>query len=84
MATDKWFYFADGEDVLYCTHDHRAVWQLDDAGQWSRIPATFTQLARFSADLREVTKEEARRIPAPPPPAQGTDSEAVAKTRPKK
>ena len=70
MAMLKWDYFADGENALYCTHRRGTVWQLDSGGQWARIPANFEQLSRFSPDLRDVTAEEARGLPANPDPAE--------------
>ena len=63
----EWFYFSDDEGLFYCTRNKGKVWVLNDADEWEDVPASFEQLSRFCSDLRDVTAEEARRLPPPPP-----------------
>jgi hypothetical protein len=60
----EWFYFADGEGVFYCTRSK--VWKLIDDYAWNEVRASFEQLFRFRSDLRDVTPDEKKRLPAPP------------------
>lgn len=44
----------------------RRRWSSEQKLAWHAVPAFFNQLARFRTDLRDVTPDEARRLPKPP------------------